>query len=225
MCGRYSQAAGIDSLSARFGLEPPDFPLSPRYNIAPTQNAPVVVLEDRRRLRLMRWGLIPRWAKDPAIDSRMINARAETLREKPSFKTPFERGRCLVLTDGFFEWKKEAASRLKTPMLIRLKGAKPFAFAGIFDRWRGPEAKEIVSYAVITTSANDAIKPIHDRMPVILRQEDEEVWLDPKTSLERAERLLAPYPATEIESHPVSTLVNSPSHDSPDCLKPAQRHS
>lgn len=224
MCGRYSQAAGLGSLSARFGLEPPDFPLPPRYNIAPTQNAPVVVLEDRRRLRLMRWGLIPRWAKDPAIGSRMINARAETIREKPSFKIPFERGRCLVLADGFFEWKKEVASRLKTPMLIRLKDAKPFAFAGLFDRWRGPEEKEIVSYTIITTSANEAIKPIHDRMPVILRQEDEGVWLDPKTSLEQAERLLVPYPAAEIESHPVSTLVNSPSHDSPDCLKSASRH-
>lgn len=218
MCGRYAQAASIETLAARFQLEPPDFPVPPRYNIAPTQNVPVIMSEDKRRLRLLRWGLIPRWAKDPSIGARMINARAETIREKPSFKTPFERNRCLVPADGFYEWKKESVSGQKTPMLFKLKDGGPFAFAGLFDRWRGPDGKETTSFAIITTTANETVAPIHERMPVILLGKAESAWLDPKTPPDDAMRLLVPYPCEDISVRPVSKTVNSPRNDSPDCL-------
>ncbi len=221
MCGRYSQASDIERLLARFLLAPPGFPLAARYNIAPTQEAPVVVFEAARELVLCRWGLIPSWAKDAAIGARMINARAETILEKPSFKRPFQRTRCLVLADGFYEWKKEGDGKKKTPMRIRLRSREPFAFAGLWDSWRSPEGKVIRSFTIITTEANEALRPIHDRMPVILKPEEESAWLDPRSNPLQMAGLLGPYPAQEMEAYEVSTLVNSPRNDAPECITPA----
>lgn len=220
MCGRYTQTADPDKLAQRFRLQTPGPGMSRRYNIAPTQDAPVVANDDPKRLRLMRWGLIPSWAKDEAIGNRMINARAETLAEKPSFKKPFERRRCLVLADGFYEWRKTPGVT-KVPMRFVLKSREPFAFAGLWDLWRASDGKEITSFTIVTTEANDLLRPVHDRMPVILRREDEERWLDSnQADPSRFLPLLRPYPAAEMEGYDVSTVVNSPRNDVPACVAP-----
>lgn len=221
MCGRYTQTSDPAKLAQRFHLEPPGPELSRRYNIAPTQDAPVVANDDPKRLRLMRWGLIPAWAKDAAIGNRMINARAETLAEKPSFKKPFERRRCLVLADGFYEWRV-VAGRAKIPVRIVLKSREPFVFAGLWDLWRGPEGRELATFTIITTQANEILKPIHDRMPVILRPKDEEMWLTSgPVEAAKLAHLLKPYPADEMEAYDVSQLVNSPRNDTLECIAAA----
>ncbi len=223
MCGRYTQTADSTKLAQRFHLEPPGSDIARRYNIAPTQDAPIIANDAPRRLRLMRWGLIPSWAKDETIGNRMINARAETLAEKPSFKKPLERRRCLVPADGFYEWRKSAA-RAKIPVRIVLKSREPFAFAGLWDLWRDPEGREVPTFAIITTAANELLKPIHDRMPVILRPEDEGKWVDPKlVDPTNLIPFLKPYPAVEMESYEVSPSVNSPSDDSPNCIAPLNK--
>lgn len=223
MCGRYSQTSDPLKLAQRFQLEPPGQRTPPRYNIAPTQEAPTVTNDAPKQLRLMRWGLIPSWAKDTAIGNRMINARAETLAEKPSFLKPLERRRCLVLADGFYEWRKVDGARAKVPMRFVLKSREPFAFAGLWDIWKKPDGSEVRSFTIITTEPNDLMRPIHNRMPCLLRPQDEEKWLDP--DLRDATKLLpvlAPYPAKEMEAYEVSTLVNSPRNDSPECVKQAR---
>lgn len=218
MCGRYSQAVKPGKLAQRFRLEPPGPEMPRRYNIAPTQNAPVVTNDAPKRLRLMRWGLIPAWAKDAAIGNRMINARAETISEKPSFRKPLERRRCLVLADGFYEWRA-AAGRAKVPVRIVLKSREPFALAGLWDLWRGPEGRELATFTIITTQANEVLKPIHDRMPVILRPEEEEKWLAPgPVEAAKLAPLLNSYPAGEMEAYDVSQFVNSPRNDTPECI-------
>lgn len=220
MCGRYTQATDPAKLAQRFRLEPPGPGIGRRYNIAPTQDAPIVTNDDPKHLCLMRWGLVPSWAKDAAIGNRMINARAETLAEKPSFRKPLERRRCLVLADGFYEWRKEAGSA-NIPIRFVLKSREPFAFAGLWDTWRAPDGKELVSFTIVTTEANELLRPVHDRMPVILRREDEERWLDPdlKDSA-RLLPLLRPYAAAEMEAYEVSMLVNSPRNDVLACAAP-----
>lgn len=221
MCGRYTQTADPAKLTERFRLEPPGPGISRRYNIVPTQDAPIVANDNPKRLRLMRWGLVPSWAKDAAIGNRMINARAETLAEKPSFKKPLERRRCLVLADGFYEWRA-AAGHAKIPVRIVLKSREPFAFAGLWDLWRGTEGRELATFTIITTHANELLKPIHDRMPVILRPADEEKWLDPgQVDAAKLAPLLNPYPSEEMAAYDVSTLVNSPKNDSAACISPA----
>lgn len=220
MCGRYSQTRELSTLIARFRLTGTAGELVRRYNIAPTQNAPVVVDGDERRLEMLRWGLIPSWSKDPAIGNRMINARAETLTEKPSFKRLVGKRRCLVLADGFYEWKVEAGGGGKTPMRIALKSREPFSFAGLWDHWKDPEGREIRTFTIVTTQANRSLAQIHDRMPVILNPEDEEAWLDLKVEASRAVDLLRPYPEDELEAYTVSRLVNSPKNDSPECTLP-----
>lgn len=200
-----------------------DFDLKPRYNIAPSQNAPVVMVEgEGKRLRMMRWGLVPSWANEAAIGNRMINARSETLAEKPSFKKSLKQRRCLVLADGFYEWQapKEGKGR-KTPMRILLKSREPFAFAGLWDIWKDPDGEELLSFTIITTQANDLIKGIHERMPVILAPEEEEIWL--KSGPDETARLLSlldPYPAKAMDVYEVSTAVNSPSNDRKECIEP-----
>ncbi len=220
MCGRYSQTATVETLAQRFRLQAPG-PVPPRYNIAPTQQAPVVVLEEGRRLLLFRWGLIPHWAKDPAIGSRMINAKAETAAEKPSFRRPFQKSRCLVVCDGFYEWRREPGGKSKTPMRIALKSRAPFALAGLWDAWKTPDEKLLRSFTIITTAPNETVRLIHDRMPVVLRPEDEEAWLDPQSPPERLRALLAPYPGDDLEAYAVSPLVNSPANDKPGVVTPA----
>lgn len=226
MCGRYTQTAKLDELIERFAFQDPGFELVPRYNLAPNQDAPVVGVRPAtpgsRSLRLMRWGLVPHWAQDPAIGNRMINARAETLRQRPAFKHLVARNRCLVIADGFYEWFKDG--RTRTPMLFRIEGKQPFAFAGLWDRWRQPDGKPLYSFTVITTAANELVAQIHDRMPAMLRAEDEKRWLDPSLEDPDAVRqMLEPYPAAAMESYCVSRAVNSPLNDSPECITPEAR--
>ncbi|RME47353.1 MAG: SOS response-associated peptidase, partial [Caldilineae bacterium] len=172
-----------------------------------------------RRLDTFRWGLIPAWAKDPAIGSRMINARAETVAQKPSFKRPLRRQRCLVLADGFYEWQKTPQGKI--PVYIHLEAHRPFAFAGLWDRWVSAEGEALYTCTILTTRPNDLLAPIHNRMPVILTPEAVEAWLSP---VEQAPQsllpLLRPYPAEAMTCYPVSRLVNSPANDLPDCIRP-----
>jgi putative SOS response-associated peptidase YedK len=218
MCGRYALVvAGDGSLQRRFSLEELLDDPAPRFNVAPTQTLPVVVRHSPNHLETMRWGLIPSWAKDPSVGNRMINARAETVAEKPAFRRPFRSRRCLVPASGFFEWKREGTG--KQPYFIHLTDEPLFAFAGLYDIWHDPQGQEVRSYTILTTDANDLMAPIHDRMPVILAREDEDDWLDPDIrEPERLLPLLRPYPARAMEAYPVSRAVNSPMHDAPDVL-------
>jgi putative SOS response-associated peptidase YedK len=219
MCGRYTQTQELETLQDRFEFEPTDIVLKPRYNAAPGQDLPVVVEEGSRILKLMRWGLVPSWAKEMAIGYKMINARAETLKQKPSFRKSFERRRCLVLADGFYEWRKANGGRSKTPLRFVLKNRKPFALAGLWDTWQKPDGEVLQSFTIITTESNDLIRPVHDRMAVILRREDEDIWLDSNLrDVDKLTSLLTPYASDEMEGYEVSTLVNSPKNDMPECI-------
>jgi putative SOS response-associated peptidase YedK len=197
--------------------------IAPRFNIAPTQEVPAVRAAksaDDRDLGMLFWGLIPAWADDPSIGSRMINARAETIAEKPAFKSAFRKRRCLVVADGFYEWMRVGGG--KQPHLIRRADGRPFGFAGIWERWtKGGEPVE--SCAIITTEPNDLMRPIHNRMPVILGPEQFGAWLDPTVESEdRLRDLLAPAPEGELVAFPVSRRVNNPANDDPDVQRPAE---
>lgn len=219
MCGRYTNTVSIKKLAERFGFKTIEDDFRPRYNIAPGQIAPVVLRNSPNRVEWMRWGLVPAWAKEEKIGYKMINARAETLGSKPSFKRPFQRHRCLVLADSFYEWKTRTGTKEKIPMRIFLRGGIPFAFAGLWDHWKKPDGTDLHSFAIITTEANKKLKTIHDRMPAILKREDEASWLDPELQESTVlGKLLKPYPDPDIEFYPVSTLVNSPKNDVPDCI-------
>ncbi len=218
MCGRYSLTTPEDDLVEVFDVPPVTFDYRARYNIAPTQDVPVVA-SDRRgtRLGLLRWGLVPAWADDPSIGSRMINARAESLLDKPAFKEAAAARRCLVPADGFYEWAKEGDH--KVPYWIHAPGREPMGLAGIWERWhsRGPEP--VYSVAIITVDANDRIRHLHDRMPAIIPVADRTAWLDTGTPIGDALSLLEPYEGV-LEAYPVSTLVNSPANDVPECIEP-----
>jgi putative SOS response-associated peptidase YedK len=176
MCGRFTLASPFVAVTERFhAAAPPD--LRPRYNIAPGQEVLCVIRDGANRIEPLRWGLIPFWAKDPAIGNRLINARAETVAEKPSFRSAFAKRRCLVVADGFFEWRP--AGKRKVPVYIFLKSKKPFGFAGLYESWKDPGGREIRTCTIITTEANEIVRPIHDRMPVILPEGVEDRWLDP----------------------------------------------
>ena len=225
MCGRFTLKTDPETLTETFpGFTTPGADeMAPRYNIAPSQGVAVVPNNGENSVEFFQWGLIPSWAKDPKIGNRMINARSETLAEKPSFRTPYKRRRCLILTDGFYEWKAEPGSKTKTPFYIRLKSEKPFAFAGLWERW-SPNIDDdpLLSCTVITTSPNSFMETIHRRMPVILEPDAYEQWLDlSDQSPTQLDGLLKPYPAEEMMAYPVSRLVNRPSNDSPDCIAPA----
>lgn len=223
MCGRYA----LTDLKAllkedRFQLETLPPGLSPRYNIAPSQSVPAILSQAPRQLQLVRWGLIPSWAKDPTIGYRMINARAETLADKPAFHRPLQRQRCLIPADGFYEWQRLGTR--KVPHWITLTSGEVFAFAGLWDSWTDPKTNTaIASCTIITTTPNRLLASIHDRMPVILPRESEATWLSDGLSPEQARALLKPYSATQMKASPVSTLVNSPSNDTPEILKPEHR--
>jgi len=178
----------------------------------------VISEETPHEAALYHWGLIPHWAKDPKIGNRLINARAETVAEKPAFRDPFKSHRCLVLADGFYEWDKKSAKH--TPYRITLKNKQPFAFAGICDSWHDNQGKEIKSFSIITTKANKIIEKIHDRMPVILHEEEEKEWLNAELETMRLKKLLDSYPAEEIEMQEISTLINNPRNDTRDVILP-----
>ena len=176
MCGRYSLIADLGELAQRFEFNGDRLTFEPAYNVAPTQQVLTVVGGDTRRGGFMRWGLIPHWAKNASIGGRMINARAETVAEKPAFRDALRRRRCLVLADGFYEWQRSGTAR--RPMRVVMRTGEPFAFAGLWSVWRDPDGNRVPSCAIITTAANELLRPIHDRMPVVLPKELEEFWLD-----------------------------------------------
>ncbi|MBM4424118.1 MAG: SOS response-associated peptidase [Chloroflexi bacterium] len=226
MCGRFTLTADPDTLREVFALDKSSAALaelSPRYNIAPSQPVAVVVAasDSARKLEFFQWRLIPSWAKDPKIGYKMINARAETLAEKPSFRTALKKRRCLILADGFYEWKREG--KTKTPMRIQLKGGEPFAFAGLYEFWKPPESDALLkSCAIITTAPNALMEKIHDRMPAILKPQAYDLWLTPgELPAEKTLPLLKPYAASHMKAAAVSILVNNPANDSPDCIRPA----
>lgn len=221
MCGRYTLTVGPEQLQQAYpNLSiPPEMPR--RYNIAPTQPVAVIPNDGRDRLDFYIWGLIPSWAKDPSIGSRMINARAETLTEKPAFRAAFRRRRCLIPADGFYEWKPEPGGKRKTPMLIRMKSGEPFAFGGLWETWNAPDGSQVLSCTIITTEPNALMQSIHNRMPLILPPSAHAAWLQPgEASADHLLALLRPHPAEPMEAYPVSTLVNSPANDLPDCVRP-----
>ena len=223
MCGRFVLAVDPADLEASFvGVElPPAGAMQPRYNIAPTQPVAVITNSAERKLEFFNWGLIPSWAKDPKIGNRMINARAETLAEKPSFRAAYKRRRCLIPTNGFYEWQRHPDSKTKTPMFISLTSGKPFAFAGLWESWHSSEGDLVLSCTIITTTPNELMEPIHNRMPAILSAEAYDVWLAPgEQSGVKMQSLLAPYPAAEMQAYAISTFVNSPRNDSPECILP-----
>ncbi len=211
MCGRYALSSPVESLEAQFEAEAQAL-LQPRYNVAPTTPVPVVRNgASGRVIVLQRWGLIPAWSRDPAVGARMANARAETVAEKPSFRGPFKRSRCIVPADAFYEWRAGAP---KQPFAIRAAGGGLLAFAGLWDRWEGPDGV-LETCAIITTAANGAMAPIHDRMPVILAREDYGRWLD-----EGGTALLRPCPEAWLEVHPVGPRVGNVRNDDPSLLEP-----
>ena len=221
MCGRFSLWVQFADLLKAF----PDFEfpeeLPSRYNIAPTQQVAVVPNDGEKQVSFFHWGLIPFWAKDATIGSRMINARAETAAEKPAFRAAYQRRRCLILADGFYEWRSEPGSRIKTPLYIHMASGEPFAFAGLWELWR-PDESPLYSCTILTTTPNELVASIHDRMPVILPRAAYDRWLDPAHHKPGAfQDLLGPYPAEEMVAYPVSRYVNSPSNDSPECIVPA----
>ena len=218
MCGRFSLAVDYTALEEKFHFTFPD-DWNPRYNIAPSQSILTVTQKENRRVgQPMRWGLVPFWAKDMKIGYKMINARAETLAEKPSYKHPFRKQRCLIPADGFYEWKK--IGQTKQPYRFQLKSGEPFAFAGLWDQWK--QGNDILySCTIITTHPNSLVGEVHNRMPVILREDDYETWLDPEmTDLYSLQSLLAPYPEEKMEVYPVSQRVNSPKNDDPSLIEP-----
>ncbi len=221
MCGRFSQSISATAIADAFRVAPIDIP--PHYNVAPSQTvAAVVRLPDAdRQLQLLQWGLIPSWAKDPTIGYKTINARAETAAQKPSFRSAFRHRRCLIPADGFYEWQHAADRKSnKQPYFISLQERQPFAFAGLYERWENPAGDILETCTILTTTANEIVSPIHDRMPVILAPDEYELWLEPGSKLDPLQALLDPYPAAAMQVYPVSTLVNSPKHDSAECQQP-----
>jgi len=221
MCGRYVLRSSTPELARLLGIERlPE--TAPRYNVAPSQPVPVCrATEDgAREVVAMRWGLVPRWTKDPKQGYRMINARAETLSERPAFRAAFARRRCLVPADGFYEWQQRGAR--KQPHFIRMRNEAAFCFAGLWEEWDGGDAgQHLTSCTIITTEANAFLAPIHPRMPVILGAEDHGRWLDPTVTETASVRpLLIPFASDTLTAFPVSTFVNSPRNDDSRCIAP-----
>jgi putative SOS response-associated peptidase YedK len=224
MCGRYTLILLHDLKTIFPWITAHDPEPSPRYNIAPSQQILAATNDVKpgssAKFEFLHWGLIPSWAKEPSIGNRMINGRAETLAEKPAFRTAFRRRRCLIPADGFYEWRKNA-DKSKTPMYVRLKSHKPFAFAGLWEEWHDPlGASQLRSCTIITTTPNELMKPIHDRMPAIVPEDEQRRWLGPgEAKPEELAECLRPYPAEKMEAVPVSRVVNNPKNESPDCIK------
>jgi putative SOS response-associated peptidase YedK len=219
MCGRYVLTTDPNTLQMAFNLtEMPDM-LAPRYNIAPSQPIALITNERPQALTFHQWGLIPSWAKDPAIGNRLINARSETVEEKPSFRAALRRRRCLIPADGFFEWQQRDSG--KVPMFIHMKDRSVFALAGLWEVWHSPQGDEIRSATILTTVPNELMSSIHNRMPVILPRENYELWLAAdEQPVGALKSLLRPYDAERMAAYTVSTLVNRPTNDTPETIAP-----
>jgi putative SOS response-associated peptidase YedK len=219
MCGRYASYTAPEAMRRLFryaGM--PNFP--PRYNIAPTQPIAIVrLLEGERQFALVRWGLIPAWVKDPKAVSLMFNARAETAAEKPAYRNAMKRRRCLVPADGFYEWKREGER--KRPHWVHPRAGGPIAFAGLWETWMGPNGEELETAAIVTTAANDTLKPLHDRMPVVIQPDAFDLWLDPNADPQMAASLMRPAPNDFFEAYEVSNAVGRVANDDPSLLTPA----
>ena len=221
MCGRFAQVQSVSDLIKAYFIDDVLTEVLPSYNIAPGGNILSIIKRDGKRVLVgFQWGLIPHWAKEASIGHKMINARAESIADKPSFKDAFRSRRCLIPASGFYEWKQEG--RIKVPHFIRLASGRPLTFAGIHESWTSPAGKEVITCAIITTGPNDVMKRLHNRMPVILGDTNRDRWLEPDLPPEHARALLVPYAGDDMEAYPVSNLVNSPKNDSPDCIRPAQ---
>lgn len=209
MCGRYTETKLVEIIRKRFRFRPPGFELVPRYNLAPTQEAPIVRLDGEDRvLELPTWGLVPLWDRDAASGAKRINARSETVATTPSFRDAFRERRCLVPADGFYEWRKRSGG--KTPVRFVMRSREPFAFAGLFENG---------TFTILTTEANGLVAKVHDRMPVILLPESEDRWLDRTASPRELQSLLLPYPEEEMDAHDVSPRVSSPKNDDPSLIE------
>lgn len=229
MCGRFTIFADPERLAERFQASLPESGLRPRYNAAPTQQLPVILNEDPSTIQLLQWGLIPFWAKDPAIGSRMINARSETLAEKPAFRAALKKRRCLVLADGFYEWLRstpQATGRSgqktaggKQPMRIALASGEPFAMAGLWETWTAPDGSLLRTFTIVTGEPNELVASIHDRMPAILLPEHEAIWLDDAADPAIWRDILRPYPAERMVAYPVTRRVNHVANDDPDLVR------
>lgn len=221
MCGRFALLAPGEVIAATFELDTAPEPLAARYNIAPTQ--PVLAVRQSseghgREAALFRWGLIPSWAKDIRMGARMINARSETVAEKPSFRAAFKRRRCLIPASGFYEWQK--LGNKKQPVYIHPQGEELFAFAGLWETWQGADGSYLETCTVLTTTPNELMAPIHNRMPVIVEPADFDTWLYPQPDPSIGLHLLRPYAAEKMAHYPVSTTVNSPRNETPECIAP-----
>jgi putative SOS response-associated peptidase YedK len=220
MCGRFSFDIPPELLAAIFGLSGvPEF--TPSYNVAPTQMSPIVrQVSDHNSLELMKWGLVPPWAKDPAIGSQMINARSETVAEKPAFRHAIKYRRCIVPASGFFDWGHEG--KIKKPYYFRMRDGRPLGLAGIWEEWKAPDGSPLDTFSILTTTSNRLVAPIHERMPVILAPDDYPTWLNKHlTNPEQLKPLYQPFPADLLEAYPVSDRVNSPMNNSPENIRKA----
>jgi putative SOS response-associated peptidase YedK len=219
MCGRFVLTANPEALQMEFNLTNVPAALSPRYNIAPTQPVAVITNEQPDELTFYKWGLIPSWSKDMSAASKMINARSETVAEKPSFRSAFKRRRCIIPADGFYEWKAEGGH--KVPQFIHREDRKPFALAGLWEVWHSPEGDEVRTCTILTTDANPFMQTIHNRMPVILSKADYDLWLSPdELSAQVLQPLMKPYEGQDLTAYPVSKMVNRPGVDAPELIAP-----
>jgi putative SOS response-associated peptidase YedK len=222
MCGRYRLSRRKQIIEEHFDSISGDEDWSPRYNIAPTQPVPIIrqhPKEPRRVMSLVRWGLIPSWAKGSSASALMINARSETTATKPAFRDPMKFRRCLVPADAFYEWLR--TGKAKQPYCFEVNGGELFAFAGLWERWKGPSGQWIKSCSILTTTSNAVTSAVHDRMPVILDRTDYDLWLDPgMKNVDALSEMLKPYDARMMRCFPVSTRINHVANDDADCAKP-----
>ena len=219
MCGRFTLFVSSELLSAHFRLDSSEN-IIPQYNIFPSQTIPCIIQDvtGKRVIKFFRWGLIPGWAKDPKIGNRLINARSETVETKPAFRSAFKYRRCLIPSSGFFEWKR--IEKRKHPYFIGISNGEPFAFAGIWEHWTDPDGKAVETCAILTTTCNDLVGDIHNRMPVILKSGDYDLWLNPEAPVDALKNLMKPFPAELMETHEVTNLVNNPRCNTPECIIP-----
>ncbi len=222
MCGRFVRIKSINEIANIFKIEHIESNLEPSYNIAPKQPIVVLMEKGRKRVVSMQWGLIPRWAKDPKISNKLINARVETIDQKPSFKDSFIKRRCIIVADGFYEWIKKGDKKI--PVYIHLESKDTFGMAGIYDIWESPDGQKISSCTIITTEANDFMKKIHHRMPIILKPEYYNYWLNPNNrDIKELKNILGQFISEQLNAYEVSTKVNSPFNNNSECIKPFQK--